>query len=73
MGWWLVLAIVIVLATVLPRFDYTDWNVIGGLLVLSLYVGVVMALAVRLQSAMADVFGPSSVGEIAMKIFTSTP
>ena len=46
MGWWLVLAIVIVLATVLPRFDYTHWDVIGGLLVLSLYVGVVMALAV---------------------------
>jgi hypothetical protein len=49
MGWWLVLAIVIVLASVLPRFDYTHWDVIGGLPVLMLYVGVVMALAVLLM------------------------
>jgi hypothetical protein len=46
MGWWLVLVIVIVLASVLPRFDHTHWDVIGGLLVLTLYVAVVVALAV---------------------------
>ena len=49
MGWWLVLAVVIVLASVLPRFDYTHWDVIGGLLVLTLYVVVVVALAVLLM------------------------
>jgi hypothetical protein len=46
MGWWLVLAVVIVLASVLPRFDYAHWDVIGGLLVPSLDVAAVLALAV---------------------------
>jgi hypothetical protein len=49
MGWWLVLVIVIVLPYVLAQFDYTHSDVIGGLLVLILYVGVVVALALLLM------------------------
>ena len=48
MGWYLVLAVALVLPVVLAHFDYTHWDVIGGLLVLSLYVAVVVALAVYL-------------------------
>jgi hypothetical protein len=46
MGWYLVLAVALILPYVLAHFDYTHWDVIGGLLVLSLYVAVVVALAV---------------------------
>jgi hypothetical protein len=49
MGWWLVLVIAIVLPYVLAQFDYTHSDVIGGLLVLILYVGVVVALALLLM------------------------
>lgn len=48
MGWYLVLAVALILPYVLAHFDYTHWDVVGGLLVLSLYVAVVVALAVFL-------------------------
>jgi hypothetical protein len=46
MGWYLVLAVALILPYVLAHFDYTHWDVVGGLPVLSLYVAVVVALAV---------------------------
>ena len=46
MGWYLVLAVALILPYVLAHFDYTHRDVIGGLLVPSLYVAVVLALAV---------------------------
>jgi hypothetical protein len=48
MGWYLALVVALILPYVLAHFDYTHWDVIGGLLVLSLYVAVVVALAVLL-------------------------
>ena len=48
MGWYIVFAVTLILPYVLAHFDYTHWDVIGGLLVLSLYVAVVVALAVFL-------------------------
>jgi hypothetical protein len=49
MGWYIVLAVALILPYVLAHFDYTHLDVIGGLLVLSLYVGVVVTLAVLLM------------------------
>jgi hypothetical protein len=46
MGWYLVLAVALSLPYVLAHFDYTHWDVIGGLLVPSLDVAAVLALAV---------------------------
>ena len=46
MGWYLVLAVALSLPYVVAHFDYTHWDVIDGLLVSSLYVAVVLALAV---------------------------
>ena len=46
MGWYLVLAVALSLPYVLAHFDCTHWDVIDGLLVSSLYVAVVLALAV---------------------------
>jgi hypothetical protein len=40
------LAVALSLPYVLAHFDYTHWDVISGLLVPSLYVAVVLALAV---------------------------
>ena len=49
MGWYLVLVVAFVLPYVLAHFDYTHMDVIGGLVVLSLDVAVVVALAVFLM------------------------
>lgn len=49
MGWYIVLAVALILPYVLAHFDYTHLDVTGGLLVLSLYVGVVVTLAVLLM------------------------
>jgi hypothetical protein len=48
LGWWIVVGIAFVLPWVLAHFDYTHLNVLGGLLVLSLYVVIVVAIIILL-------------------------
>ena len=48
MGWYLVLAIAMILPWVLAHFDYTHLDVIGGLLVLTLYLAVVVGIVILL-------------------------
>jgi hypothetical protein len=48
MGWWLVLVVALFAPWWLAHFDYTHLNVIGGLLVLTLYVAVVVGIVIVL-------------------------
>jgi hypothetical protein len=47
-GWWLVAGTVIVAPFALAHFDFTEALAIGGILVLSLYVALVVGLAIVL-------------------------